>query len=205
MPNPDHPLSRSCVSLLHRFPVNMHSAFIRTHGVKAPGAGCSVIENSTVLQRIYRRIDRIPQLMAQGRTQIIHDKGIACFHISTSASAFRYSQFYFAHDILHPVIFLFDPAKSEHSAGSPEGSGAVLARALRLFSSARSGRSADAGEFKGADVHQRSLLGVDAIFEGAAGVRLGNRHAADGNGIGIRIQMDSTDLPAFDRGVEITR
>ena len=82
--------------------MNMHTAFIRAHGVKAFRTGIPVIKLRSVFQCIYRRIDRVPQFMAQRRAQIVDNKDVAFFYISASASAFCYCKFYFTHSAYHP-------------------------------------------------------------------------------------------------------
>ncbi len=89
------------ISLIYGFPVDMHTAFIRARGIKAFCTGVSVVKLRSVFQRIYRRIDRVPQFMTQGRAQIVNNKRIAFFYVSASASAFCYRKSDFTHYVIH--------------------------------------------------------------------------------------------------------
>ena len=71
------------------------SSAVGASGVKAGGSGLSVVQIAAVLQDAYVGVNGVPQFMAQGRAEILHNKFITGFEIPAAASAFGDGEFHF--------------------------------------------------------------------------------------------------------------
>ena len=71
------------------------SAAVGASCVKAGGSGLSVVQVAAVLQDADVRVNRVPQFMAQGRTEILHNKFITGLEMPAAAAAFGDGEFHF--------------------------------------------------------------------------------------------------------------
>ena len=83
--------------LCNDFAVDRDPTAVGAFGVEAFGSGFAIVQIAAVLQDADIGIDIVPQLMAQGRAEILHDEFITCLEIAAAAAAFGDGQFYFFH------------------------------------------------------------------------------------------------------------
>ena len=81
--------------LCYCFAVDHDPTAVGAFGVEAFGSGFTIVQIAAVLQDADIGIDIVPQLMAQGRAEILHDEFITCLEIAAAASAFGDGEFHF--------------------------------------------------------------------------------------------------------------
>ena len=81
--------------LCYCFAVDDDSSAVGAFGVEAFGSGFTIVQIAAVLQDADIGIDIVPQLMAQGRAEILHDEFITCLEIAAAAAAFGDGEFHF--------------------------------------------------------------------------------------------------------------
>ena len=76
-----------------------HPATIGALGIEAGGSGFAVVQVTAVLQDADVGINSMPQLVAQGRAEVLHNKFVTGLKIPAAAAAFGDGQLYFFHII----------------------------------------------------------------------------------------------------------
>ena len=80
--------------LLHNFSVNYDTAAVGASGVETGGSGFTIVQITAVLQDADIGIDTMPQFVAQGRTEILHDEFVTGLEISAATTAFGDGELY---------------------------------------------------------------------------------------------------------------
>ena len=81
--------------LCNDFAVDHDPTAVGAFCIEAVGSGFTIVQVAAVLQDADIGIDRMPQLMAQGRAQILYDEFITCLEIAAAAAAFGDGELYF--------------------------------------------------------------------------------------------------------------
>ena len=86
--------------LCNDFAVDHDPTTVGAFSVEAFGSGFTIVQIAAVLQDADIGIDIVPQLMAQGRAQILHDEFVTGLEVSAAAAAFGDGELYL-HKIPH--------------------------------------------------------------------------------------------------------